>query len=120
MVEYAELHCHSSFSFLDGASNPEELVYQASEIGLNALAITDHDDLGGIVRFAHAAREFSLEAVIGAELTLEDDSHLIVLAKDLQGYKNICALITQARALKRGVPRVAYEHLFQRTNGLIA
>ena len=56
-IEYAELHCHSAFSLLDGASNPEELVARAKRVGLRALALTDRDDMGGIVRFAHAARE---------------------------------------------------------------
>ncbi|HEY9730636.1 MAG TPA: error-prone DNA polymerase [Drouetiella sp.] len=118
---YAELHCHSAFSFLDGASVPEELAYRAKEIGLSALALTDHDDLGGIVRFASAAKELSLEGIVGAELTLEDDSHLIVLAQDLQGYKNICHLITHARSnCSRGRPRVIYEKLYERSAGLIA
>ncbi len=119
--QYAELHCHSAFSFLDGASNPEELVGRAKQLGLAALALTDHDDLGGIPRFAHAARELSLEGIIGAELTLEDDSHLIVLVKDLTGYKNLCTLLTQARSsCERGVPRVSYDNLFARFQGLIA
>ncbi len=119
--QYAELHCHSAFSFLDGASNPEELVGRAKQLGLAALALTDHDDLGGIPRFAHAARELLVEGIIGAELTLEDDSHLIVLVKDLTGYKNLCALLTQARSsCERGQPRVTYEKLFQRFQGLIA
>ncbi|MBS1994150.1 MAG: error-prone DNA polymerase [Cyanobacteria bacterium SZAS LIN-3] len=119
--QYAELHCHSAFSFLDGASNPEELVARARQLGLSALALTDHDDLGGIPRFAHAAREFSVEGIVGAELTLEDDSHLILLVKDLAGYKNLCALLTSARAsCERGQPRVAYEQLFERFHGLVA
>lgn len=118
---YAELHCHSAFSFLDGASVPEELAYRAKEIGLSALALTDHDDLGGAVRFASAAKELELEGIIGAELTLEDDSHIIVLAEDLQGYKNICHMITYARSNSvRGRPRVSYEKLFERSYGLIA
>ncbi len=118
---YAELHCHSAFSFLDGASVPEELAYRAKEIGLSALALTDHDDLGGAVRFASAAKELELEGIIGAELTLEDDSHLILLAEDLQGYKNICHMITFARSNSvRGRPRVSYEKLFERSSGLIA
>ncbi len=118
---YAELHCHSAFSFLDGASVPEELAYRAKEIGLSALALTDHDDLGGAVRFASAAKELELEGIIGAELTLEDDSHLILLAEDLQGYKNICHMITDARSNSvRGRPRVSYKKLFERSTGLIA
>lgn len=56
MVEYAELHCHSAFSLLDGASNPEELVVRATHIGLSALALTDHDDMGGMVLLAYGER----------------------------------------------------------------
>ncbi len=121
MFRYAELHCHSGFSFLDGASNPEELVGRAKDLGLAALAITDHDDLGGVPRFAHAARELSLAGIIGAELTLEDDSHLIVLVQDLSGYRNLCALITLSRLEhERGSPRLSYEQLFARSSGLTA
>jgi len=69
-VPYAELHCHSAFSFLDGASTPEQLVAEAVRLGLNALAITDHDGLYGIVRFNEAAREAGLRTLFGAELTL--------------------------------------------------
>ncbi|MFT4010376.1 MAG: PHP domain-containing protein [Nocardioidaceae bacterium] len=67
---YAELHCHSNFSFLDGVSHPEQLVEEAAALGLEALAITDHDGLYGVVRFAEAAREHQLPTVFGAELTL--------------------------------------------------
>jgi error-prone DNA polymerase len=69
-VPYAELHCHSNFSFLDGASHPEELVTEAARLGLEALALTDHDGLYGVVRFAEAAREVGLPTVFGAEITL--------------------------------------------------
>jgi len=67
---YAELHCHSNFSFLDGASHPEELAEEAARLGLTALAITDHDGFYGVVRFAEAARAVDLLTVFGAELTL--------------------------------------------------
>lgn len=118
---YAELHCHSSFSFLDGASNPEELVIRAKELGLSALAITDHDDFGGIVRFAYSARELEFPAIIGCEVTIEDDSHLILLVENEQGYKNLSYLLTQARMQKaRGKPRVSYKHLEERAEGLVA
>jgi error-prone DNA polymerase len=70
MAEYAELHCHTNFSFLDGASHPEELVEEAARLGLTALAVTDHDGFYGVVRFALAARELGLPTVFGAELTL--------------------------------------------------
>ena len=69
-MRYAELHCHSSFSFLDGASHPEELVAEASRLGLEALALTDHEGLYGVVRFFEAAREAGVRTVYGAELAL--------------------------------------------------
>ena len=69
-VPYAELHCHSNFSFLDGASHPEELVEQAARLGLEALALTDHDGMYGVVRFAEAAAELDIGTVFGAELSL--------------------------------------------------
>ena len=68
---YAELHCHSTFSLLDGASDPERLVERAVELGLSALALTDHDDLGGAVRFATAAKAANLPSIIEAEVTLD-------------------------------------------------
>jgi error-prone DNA polymerase len=120
-LQYAELHCHSSFSLLDGASNPEELVATAKELGLSALALTDHDDLGGIVRFSEAAKEIDFAAIIGAEITLADQSHLILLVEDVTGYKNLCYLISKARsACARGLPRVSYVDLADYSSGLIA
>ncbi|HEY9787537.1 MAG TPA: PHP domain-containing protein, partial [Candidatus Obscuribacterales bacterium] len=118
---YAELHCHSAFSLLDGASNPEDLVIRAREVGLAALALTDHDDLGGIVRVAYAAKELALDAITGCELTLEDDSHLTLLVENLTGYKNLCYLVSQGRsASDRGKPCVSYELLAERADGMIA
>ena len=120
-MEYAELHCHSAFSLLDGASNPEELVARGKRIGLKALALTDHDDMGGIVRFSHAARDADLEAIVGAELTMQGDTHLTLLAQDLDGYKNLCYLITQARSsCMRGTPRLSIGELAKRSRGLVA
>ena len=81
MAEYAELHCHSYFSLLDGASSPEELVQAAVEKGLRALALTDHDSLSGAVRFVTAARRAALHVVVGAEVTLVDGTHLTLLAE---------------------------------------
>src|SRR6188472_1844668 len=69
-VPYAELHCHSNFSFLDGASHPESLVEEAARLGLEALALTDHDGFYGVVRFAEAARAVGMPTVFGTELTL--------------------------------------------------
>ena len=71
---YAELHCHSNFSFLDGASHPEQLAEEAARLGLEALALTDHDGLYGVVRFAEAARAVGLPTVFGAEITITGDT----------------------------------------------
>ncbi|WP_040494523.1 PHP domain-containing protein, partial [Ilumatobacter nonamiensis] len=71
-VPYAELHCHSNFSFLDGASHPEELATEASRLGLEALAVTDHNGFYGVVRFAEAAKAVGLPTVFGSEITLLD------------------------------------------------
>ncbi len=94
MTGYIELHCHSNFSFLDGASHPEELVLRAKELGMPALAITDHDGLYGAVRFLKAAREHGVRPIIGAEVTLENGTHLVLLARDSYGYSNLCRLIS--------------------------
>jgi DNA polymerase III alpha subunit len=85
-VPYAELHCHTSFSFLDGASAPDDLVERAAELGLSALAVTDHDGLYGVVRFAAAAEEAGLHPVIGVEVELADSAvpdpgHVVVPAR---------------------------------------
>jgi error-prone DNA polymerase len=94
---YAELHAHSYFSLLDGASAPEALAAQAAELGLAGLALTDHDSLAGAVRFWNAARRAGLPAIVGAEVTLEDDTHLTLLAETQAGYANLCRLISASR-----------------------
>ncbi len=96
-VRYAELHCHSNFSFLDGTSDPEALVERACQLGLSALALSDRDGLYGIVRFAAAAKERQLKAIFGAELAMEDGEQVVLLARNLAGYKNLCRVISHAR-----------------------
>src|SRR4249920_82163 len=126
---YAELHCHSNFSFLDGASHPEELAEEAVRLGLAALAITDHDGFYGVVRFAEAARAVDLPTVFGAELTLlgaasdrERDhkqgipdppgEHLIVLAQGPVGYARLAKAISEAQlAGEKGAPRTSIAQL---------
>lgn len=95
-LPYTELHCHSYFSLLDGASSPEELATTAHSSGLSALALTDHDSLAGAVRFWRAANKAGLHPVIGAEVTLDDGSHLTLLAENQTGYANLCRLLTAA------------------------
>ena len=95
-VPYAELHAHSHFSFLDGACSPEQLVEEACRLGLEALALTDHNGFYGVVRFAAAAREFGLPTVFGTEVTV-GDVHLVVLARNPRGYALLSRAVTQAQ-----------------------
>jgi error-prone DNA polymerase len=116
-VPYAELHCHSNFSFLDGASHPEELAEQAAQLGLEAIALTDHDGMYGVVRFAEAAAALNIGTIFGAELSLDlpgpqngvpdpVGSHLLVLARDPAGYGALCHTISaaQLRSKEKGRP----------------
>jgi error-prone DNA polymerase len=90
---YVELHCHSAFSLLDGAALPETLVERAAQLGYPALALTDHDDLGGAVRFAQAAEEHRIGGIIGGEITV-GAHHIVLLAENREGYGNLSTLIT--------------------------
>jgi len=120
-LRYAELHAHSNFTLLDGGSHPEELITCAAELDYAGIAITDRDGLYGAVRFAQAGRENNVEAIIGAELTMDDASHLIVLAENATGYANLSRLISRARLdHPRGEPTTGYEILARHARGLIA
>lgn len=128
-VRYAELHAHSYFSLLDGASAPEALVEQASRLGLAALALTDHNSLAGAVRAWTAAKRVGLHLVLGAEVTLADGSHLTLLAENQAGYRNLCQLISAARLdqIVPGAPwpgkvaaALAWPRLAEHKEGLIA
>src|SRR5579872_7387723 len=118
---YAELHAHSNFTFLEGGSHPEELVEVAAALGLSALALTDCDGLYGAVRFAKAAAERRLPAIIGSTLRFSDGPPLVALVEDERGYANLCELIStgQMRGSK-GAPRLLCEDLDGRTDGLVA
>jgi len=94
---YAELHCLSNFSFLRGASHPEELVARAHELGYAALALTDRNSLAGVVRAHLAARQYDLPLIIGAEITPLDAPALVLLAPDRRSYGRLCRLITRGR-----------------------
>jgi error-prone DNA polymerase len=95
-VDYVELHAHSAYSFLDGASLPEELVVRAAELGYEALALTDHDGVYGSLEFAHAAKAFGVRPITGAEVTLAGGSHVTLLVESPRGYSNLCRLLTAA------------------------
>ena len=103
-TDYAELHCLSNFSFLRGASHPDELVTRAAALGYAALAITDECSLAGIVRAWEAAKKVNMPLIIGAEFLLDDAVRdtsaglkLVLLAENHDGYSRLCRLITQAR-----------------------
>lgn len=130
VVPYAELHAHSSFSFLDGASSPESLVEEAERLGLHAMAMTDHDGFYGIVRFAEAAEHTGVKTVFGAELSLglpapqsgEADpvgTHLLVLAKGEAGYHRLASAITHAQleGAEKGRPRYDLDTLASQADG---
>jgi error-prone DNA polymerase len=98
---YVELHAHSAYSFLDGASLPEELAARAAELGHQALALTDHDGVYGSLEFAHAAKAFGVRPITGAEVTLDEGSHVTLLVESTRGYANLCRLLTAAHARTR-------------------
>src|SRR5438093_9012251 len=120
-IMYIELHCHSAFSFLDGASLPEQLALTASQLGYPALALTDHNGLYGSMAFAQEAKQLGIQAITGAELTLLDGSHVTILAETPEGYANLCRLITEAHLGRedRRDPRLDFASLEARHAGLI-
>jgi error-prone DNA polymerase len=118
---YAELHCHSAFSLGDGASTPEALAARAAELGYTHLALTDHDDLGGAVRFSKACAESGISPLFGAEITLSDRSHLTLIVENPRGWANLCALVTAGRMTSpRGRPGVPFDTLARHAEGLVA
>jgi error-prone DNA polymerase len=103
-ARYVELHAHSAYSFLDGASQPEELAASAAELGYPALALTDHDGVYGSLEFAHAATAFGVRPITGAEVTLQGGAHVTLLVESKTGYANLCRLLTAAHAETRPNP----------------
>ncbi len=124
-MAFVELHCHSAYSFLDGASHPEELAARAAELGYEALALTDHDGVFGSLEFAHAAKAFGVRPITGAEVSLSDGSHVTLLVESPRGYANLCRLLTAAHAGTRPkptepIPPSLDRHLFAELNeGLV-
>src|SRR5947207_7037431 len=124
-MTYAELHCHSAYSFLDGASQPEELAARAAELGYEALALTDHDGVYGSLEFAHAAKHLGVRPITGAEVTLAS-SHVTLLVESARGYANLCRLLTAAHAHTRDTtnreplpPRLDQALLAELNDGLV-
>lgn len=128
-VPYAELHAHSAYSFLDGASTPEELVEEAVRLDLRAIALTDHDGLYGVVRFAEAAKELDMRTVFGAELSLSNTArtedpdppgpHLLVLARGPEGYRRLSRQLAAAHLAggQKGKPLYDYDTLTEAAGG---
>src|SRR5215207_9891409 len=118
-MSYVELHAHSAYSFLDGASLPEELAVRAAELGYSALALTDHDGVYGSLEFAHAAKAVGVKPITGAEATLADGSHVPLLVESPRGYANLCRLLTAAHAHERLNPRLDPTLLAEQNEGLV-
>ena len=125
-MHYVELHSHSAYSFLDGASLPEELALRAAELGYEALALTDHDGVYGSLEFAHAAKALGIRPITGAEVTLADGSHVTLLVENARGYANLCRLLTEAHRGTRPKegqppldPALPLETLIEHNDGLV-
>jgi error-prone DNA polymerase len=124
-VPYVELHAHSAFSFLDGASTPMELAAAAARLGYPAFALTDHDGIWGSMEFAHACEGLGVRPITGAEVT-EGEAHLTLLVEDATGYRNLCRLLTGAHSHTRdntgrtaGQPSVTLEQVEEHAEGLV-
>ncbi len=123
--EYIELHVHSAFSFLDGASTPAELASAAAQLGYPACALTDHDGVWGSMEFVQACKGSGVRAITGAELTV-GDAHLTLLVEDASGYRNLCRLLTAAHSHTRdnsqrsaGQPSVTLDQVEEHAAGLV-
>ncbi len=132
-MSWVELHCHSAYSFLDGASDPAELASTAAELGLEALALTDHDNVCGAMEFAHACKGVGIRPIIGCELTVEVPRrlprpvHVTLLVESARGWASLCRLITGAHRCTRegpGIrealpPSIEIDELEHHTEGLV-
>ncbi len=120
-MSYAALWAKSNFSFLEGASRPEELIEQAHSLGLSALALTDRDGLYGAVRAHVKARELGLKLIHGAQMSVEQHSSLVLLAHSRAGYANLCGLITTGRLRSpKGHCNVSWSEVQEHASGLMA
>lgn len=117
-MEYVELHCHSNYSFYDGASFVDELLITAKELLYPALALTDHNNLCGAMEFSHFAKRLGVKPIIGVEVTVEDGKHLTLLSKNIEGYRNISRLLSYAQ-MDSESGLLTSEKLFQYKDGII-
>ena len=120
-LPYVPLWCKSSYSFLQGASHPDELVQAAYERGLPALALTDRDGVYGVVRAHLKARELGVKMIIGSEISVDDGSAIILLVRDRRGYASLCRLITRGRVRSpKGESSVSWTEVCEHAKGLVA
>src|SRR5437879_9961671 len=120
-MSYVELQANSAFSFLRGASFPEQLAETAAELEMPAMALLDRNGVYGAQRFSVAAREQNVRPIVGCELSMEDGSILPVLVENRTGYKNLCELLTQAHLRsEKGKCAVPWNELSQYAEGLVA
>src|SRR6478735_3463290 len=120
-MTYVELHMCSAFSFLRGASFPEQIAERAAELGIPAVALLDRNGVYGAQRFSVACREHGVRPIIGAYLTMEDGSELPVLVENRAGYQNLCSLLTQGHLRsEKGSCLFRYAELPEFSDGLIA
>src|SRR5207247_2081158 len=121
MSSYVPLWCKSNFSFLEGASHPDELVEEANRLGLPVLALTDRDGVYGVVRAHVKAREAGLHLIIGSQVTVDDGSPIVLLVQDRSAYANLCRLLTAGRlASAKGESVVTWDEVCRHATGLIA
>jgi error-prone DNA polymerase len=121
MMPYVELHSRSAFSFLRAGSSPEELAAEAARLELGTLALCDRDGFYGSVRLHTSGREAGLRAIVGVELTMEDESVVPLLVASREGYRTLCRLITTAKLrAPKGESRVRWPELAEASTGLFA
>jgi error-prone DNA polymerase len=121
VVSFVHLHCHTTWSLLDGAIEAEILPHLAADAGCEAVAMTDHDSLTGAARFSRACRDAGIKPIFGAELTLESGAHVTLIARDATGYGNLCRLISDSHlSNERGHPATSFEKVAARAEGLFA
>src|ERR1700757_683741 len=120
-MSYIELHACSAFSFLCGASFPEQLAETAAELGMPAMALLDRNGVYGAQRFSLAARENNIRPIIGCELSMEGGAILPVMVENRTGYRNLCELLTQAHLRsEKGKCEVRWNELPEFSKGLVA
>jgi error-prone DNA polymerase len=118
---YVPLWCKSNFSFLDGASHPDELIEEAHGLGVRKLALTDRDGVYGAVRGHVCARKLGFQLILGAQITVEGSTSITLLARDREGYANLCRLITKGRLRSpKGESQVPWTEVCEHAPGLIA